>query len=275
MNARAALLASLLVLAACAGKVTDPPDALVDPYDNACPKGGGPMVEVPAPPGGAPFCIDATEVTNAAYAAWLATNPGLDLMPSECHAGPWLGRVVLDDYRPEEFGVENTLHWPVASDHDDYPVVWVTWCDAAAFCAGNGKRLCGRMGGEAISVGQNQLPELAPQISDPTASEFLYAGTRGGAQTFVYGDERDPGACWSFGVHPVGTKPTCEGGYAGIFDLDGNAAEYVNACNLTYEDSNFEGVDCVAEGVWLPAAASGVQFTVTSASVGFRCCADP
>jgi formylglycine-generating enzyme required for sulfatase activity len=288
MNARAALLPPLLVLAACAGKVTDPPDVPADPYDNTCPKSGGPMVEVPAPPGGAPFCIDATEVTNGAYGAWLATDPGPDLLPSECMAGNWLDGVQMGDYRPQDLareGFPQQLHWPVSADLELYPVVWVYWCDAAAFCAGNGKRLCGRIGGGNIPLAGNSDPALTPDLGDPMVDEFVYAATKAGTQEFVYGDAHDPGACWpelgglsSSGVatlHPVHSKPKCEGGYPGIFDLEGNAAELLDACNLTAGDSHGGGPTCAAAGGRWVDGDLGVRFTQTVDYVGFRCCADP
>jgi formylglycine-generating enzyme required for sulfatase activity len=279
----------MLAVTACDGNVTDPPDSLVDPYDNACPKSGGSMVEVPAPPGGAPFCLDATEVTNAAYATWLATGPGPELLPPECAAGPWLYGLTMGDYRPQEQGRADNpqvLHWPVSPDLDDAPVVWVYWCDAAAFCAGNGKRLCGRIGGGNIALAGNSSPAETPDLGDPSISEFVYAATRGGTRTFVYGDQHEPGACWpenggsaSSGVvtlHSVHSKPGCEGGYAGLFDLEGNAAELLDACNLTAGDGDFGGPTCAAAaGRWTVDGDVGVLFTYPTASVGFRCCADP
>ncbi|HEX4446633.1 MAG TPA: SUMF1/EgtB/PvdO family nonheme iron enzyme [Polyangiaceae bacterium] len=289
MNTRAALVGPLLALVACAGKVTDPPDAPADPYDNACPKSGGPMVEVPAPQGGAPFCIDATEVTNAAYATWLGTDPGPEFLPRQCTAGPWLYGLTMGDYRPQELervGLPQHLHWPVSAALDDEPVVWVYWCDAAAFCAGNGKRLCGRVGGGNIPLAGDFYPELTPDLGDPSVSEFVYAATRGGTQTFVYGDQHESGSCWpenggfaASGVvtlHAVHSKPRCEGGYPGIFDLQGNAAELLDACNLTAGDDHGGGPTCAAApGRWTVDGDVGVLFTYTTASVGFRCCADP
>src|SRR5262249_39830790 len=94
-----------------------------------CPTGlpGPPLIAVP-PPSGGRFCIDATEVTNAQYAAFLATNPQTSLQPARCtswngtYAGAYVGPL---------------------TGRDDYPVVGVTWCDAFAYCKWAGKRLCG------------------------------------------------------------------------------------------------------------------------------------
>src|SRR5262249_20215926 len=51
------------------------------PPCQACPGG---MVSVPVPGGMTRYCIDSTEVTPAAYAAFLATNPSTMTLPASC-----------------------------------------------------------------------------------------------------------------------------------------------------------------------------------------------
>src|SRR5262249_6416251 len=94
----------------------------------ACPMD---MVEVPHPAG--TFCIDATEVTNGAYKAFLAASPDPSAQPAFCG---W-----NTDYSPSSF------YGP-----DDHPVVYVDWCDAYAYCEAAGKRLCGAIGGGAVAT---------------------------------------------------------------------------------------------------------------------------
>jgi sulfatase modifying factor 1 len=84
-----------------------------------CPGNAGPVaIRVGAAPN--TFCIDATEVTNAQYRAFLAAK-GSDLggQPETC---TW-----NTSYLP---GV-----WPVPPTLDGFPVVTVDWCDAHAYCA--------------------------------------------------------------------------------------------------------------------------------------------
>ena len=68
--------------------------------------------------------IDATEVTNAAYAAFLADPK----RPTPCPG---------DDPTP-------LFDWPPPAGKLQHPVVNVDWCGATAYCAWKGKKLCTR-----------------------------------------------------------------------------------------------------------------------------------
>ena len=102
------------------------------------------------------FCMDATEVTNGHYAAWLETGPDPAAQPASCG---W-----NESFAPWE------QVWPVPPDHMDHPVAGVDHCDAEAYCRFAGKRLC-RAGAEAGAT-----------------EEWEAACTRGGEQAFPYGD---------------------------------------------------------------------------------------
>jgi hypothetical protein len=78
-----------------------------------------------------------------------------------------------------------------------------------------------------------------------------------------------------------GEDQSCQGGYPGVFDLVGNAAELLDACSIQNPDVfgdihviSFPG--CVLAGgadetgvteAWLPKL-------ITDSNTGFRCCAD-
>src|SRR5262249_42090560 len=66
------------------------------------------------------YCIDATEVTNQQYAVFLSKQEAT--MESQLAICAW-----NTTYVP-------THDWPVAAGRDNWPVGWVDWCDAYAFC---------------------------------------------------------------------------------------------------------------------------------------------
>ena len=112
-------------------------DQPVDPgHDDPCGKGlKGPwMVPMILPTGGS-FCADSTEVTRWQYAAFLAARYPLSEQPLHC---AW-----NDSYVP--------WYWQEQT-RDDLPAVSMDWCDARAYCAWAGKRLCGRVGGGTVSL---------------------------------------------------------------------------------------------------------------------------
>ena len=114
-------------------------------------------------------CIDATEVTNVMYGAFLAAKPSAALQPAAC---AW-----NVDYTPSG--------GPPASD--TRPVVGVDWCDAWLYCAWSGKRLCGHVG----DGGNNPTDAFA----NASMSEWYGVCTNGGASAFAYGDTFDGAKC--------------------------------------------------------------------------------
>ncbi len=233
-----------------------PPELL--PGADGCPDGAGPeMVRLPEG-----FCIDTTEVTRGQYDAWLATSPATTGQPTSC--------------------AENTDFEPACDSGENNPVVCVDWCDATAYCAAAGKRLCG---GVSDGAGYD-----FNAYADPAVSEWHAACTSGGANAYTYGNELDTQTCrggdaedyTTWGFVDVGTLPGCrspESAYSAVYDLSGNAAEWDNACDGDDPDSpcrirggSFEfndvGLRCsMAENLRWPRMRKVV-------SVGIRCCAD-
>jgi len=203
------------------------------------------------------YCIDRTEVTNAEYLTYL-NSPSIDPVP--------VGVCAWD-----------TTHVPSAAWPPDdpnaaaRPVVYVDWCDAQAYCAWAGKRLCGRVGG-------------GPVAHDPVAAGEWYRACSGGTGlSYPYGNNYIGSACNGLdnGVGStvaVGSKTTCVGGYAGIYDMSGNVLEWDDSC----ASSNGASDLCrVRGGSYEHGAANLVCANPDSthrqdklAQVGFRCCAD-
>jgi formylglycine-generating enzyme required for sulfatase activity len=234
-------------------KDDSPPDVTEEP-PFMCPGQAGPtMVNVGS------FCIDSTEVTNSQYAAFLNAGPSLGLQPAVCSFNT--------DYTPGS-------NWPYPSGQDDYPVTFVDWCDAYAFCAWAGKRLCGDIHGGSLDPGS---------FGDPTADERYYACSNGGTQDLPYGGTYTAGACNldQAGPAPVGSLAGCEGGFAGVFDLVGNVEEWLDSCTGTAGagDTCIDGTASFA----VPGTSGEATVTclfpdsdtrnLTDPNVGFRCCA--
>ncbi len=173
-----------------------------------CPTLAGPTL---VPVGSDGFCIDSTEVTRDDYAPFLASNP---TNPDPLRCG-W-----NTSFTP-------AAYWPPASNEGNYPVGGVDWCDAFAYCAWAGKRLCGDIAGGSVPGGS---------YADPSQSQWMAACSADGAQSLPYGNTFVPGACNdqsldAGGPIAVASLPTCQGGFAGIFDMIGNLDEWEDCCD--------------------------------------------
>jgi formylglycine-generating enzyme len=160
------------------------------------------------------FYLDKTEVTNADFKKFIDKNPAWqkDKIPTEFHNGKY-----LQDWNGHEFpkGKEN------------YPVVFVTWYAAAAFCQTQGKRL-------------------------PTEAEWEFAA-RGGLKDklFPWGDEMPDKTRVNFyesnlkAATKVGSYP---GNGYGLFDMAGNVWEFLADEWQLYSSSTDLQVNPVAGG---------------------------
>ena len=214
------------------------------------------------------YWIDATEVTRGQYAAWLATMPATMGQPSFC---AWNTSFTADATCMNGSGVCKT-------SCTGHPQVCVDWCDAYAYCAALGKRLCGAIGGGAN-------PRAA--FANPAKSQWYGACASGfNGYLYPYGDTYDPHACngWDKGPEATvatGTIAECqssESGYEGVYDLSGNAREWDDCCDDTTGALDI----CILRGGAFASSApymrcdsinEGNRSSVYG-DVGFRCCAD-
>jgi formylglycine-generating enzyme len=228
-------------------------DTGTDAGSFTCPSGtkGPTMVNV----GG--YCIDSTEVTTTQYSAFLVAK-GSDTsgQPAEC---AW-----NTSYTP--------LFWP-QTGLELHPVMGLDWCDARAYCAWAGKRLCGKIGGGAA-------PFSTP--TSATASQWYRACSFSGARTYPYGSGYVAAACQDGSIKPAktvpaGTKLGCEGGYTGLFDMSGEVQEWEDSCDGT----SGTGDSChVRGGMIYDATPSDLTCATPRAlarntkndHTGFRCC---
>jgi len=215
------------------------------------------------------FCIDERETTFADYRAFVADDAGASSagssVPAEC--------AFKTSFLP--------LDWPRAVAEDPLPASEVDWCDAWAYCAWAGKRLCGGDHGAALPFAS---------LTDPT-DEWFRACTNGRTTKFPYGTSFDVRICnvagYAGGTNQVeapGAATACHGLAAPldrVTDLVGNVAEWTRSCE------HLDGVDAAAEACHL----RGAHFYAASqdgcndddslpraeeeTKAGIRCCADP
>jgi hypothetical protein len=213
------------------------------------------------------FCVDSTPVTNAQYADFLSqATPATLSQPAVCQQ--WNTTFTPTSGYPFHAGVEN------------YPVVYVNYCDAWAYCHWAGKRLCGRVGFPTAAFG------------DVLSGELYYACSGGATHphAYSYGDTLDPSACdtdvcvdgsatSSGHIDPVGVNKRCQSiVYPGLYDLN-NALEVIldmcetgdasdgsgDVCQLSNPDYCEE--ECATTGNYLGRSYS-------SGMAGIRCCSD-
>ncbi len=244
----------------CAANVAEPLGCVTQasPVTVCCTAGADPCPKgmfLASPPGQTPYCVDTTEVTQQAYADFLATSPPTAGQPAYCGFNT--------NYQPNQ--------WPPAPGEESLPVTNVDWCDAYAYCAWAGKRLCGKIGGGAADPAA---------FTDPATSQWYAACSKGGTQMFPYGNTQVDGVCAdnnnnNNGPSPVASFPCCVGGYPGLYDMVGNVQEWEDAC----EAQNGSGDACRVRGAaYNTNSAMGCADDRTQGRsyradrVGFRCC---
>lgn len=231
------------------------------------------MVQVPS--NGLPYCIDSTEVTRGQYAVFVSDVAHHTYNPAPDPRCAWNTDVEVNAVcAPTEVGDAG------AAGADELPVTCINWCDAFSFCDWAGKRLCGTIGSTAT---------LSPnyEAADKNVSQWENACSANGTQTFPYKGPFADGGCNVEGPYAnpelaaVGAYAQCNGGYDGIYDMAGNASEWVNACNSA-DGGDESQVTCVRIGgsymraTQFPTGAcadygSNARLN-TSQDVGFRCC---
>jgi len=242
------------------------------------------QVTIQGTTGTASYGIDATEVTRLQYATWLASNPPLP-PTSDVDCG-WMSQAGA------KYTVEPAcMVQPQTTCQDTaacaaYPQVCVTWCGASAYCDAVGKHLCGKIGGGA-SAGVGE--------ADASLNQWYRACSSGGTNAYPYGPTYNSKACngssyWatanSATATPAGSLPGCQSaidGFAGVFDLSGNVAEWEASCPMVVAGparpcntrggsyqfiSNAQGAEVACGRV------ESQPFGYGRLDVGFRCCSN-
>ena len=187
---------ALVATLSCGGRTDDAPAGTGGVSGGGCPTEHGPnMVALPKSGStGERYCMDATEVTQADYAAFLASSATESSLCAKAAS------------------LEPTCSWtPVETPNA--PVVCVEWCAAASYCTWAGKRLCREGDGR----------EWRDGCSNGGVTRYPYGDTYDAKRcTAAFGGE----------LHDVGTEPECRGSktpYTGLYDLFGSVEEWVDA----------------------------------------------
>lgn len=214
-----------------------------------------PLIKIARPDGG-DYEIEAYEVKQSQYQLFLRAKAGDTSGQSAACA---TNTSFLPSYLWDPVGIPNR------------PVVGIDWCDAKAYCEWAGRHLCGGFNARLTASGDGV---------DPEKSEWAFACTKGGTQSFPYGSTGDVSACvvskgLSGHSENVGSDPKCVGGAEGLYDMVGNVSEWVDACDP-------DGGRCaIVGGSWHSGTAPvqcnllflGVNYTYAD-DLGVRCCKD-
>jgi sulfatase modifying factor 1 len=249
-------------------------DCMKTAATHQCDPAGGTCIDVD---------IDATEVTFRDYYAWLSKAP-----PVEVPGCSWKGTFAPDDDCLNGARLPCAVSGAPTCDADascaasapdcstsSFPIVCVDWCDAAAYCISQGRRLCGRLSGGATPF---------DSFKEPGQSTWMNACSAGGQ--FIYGSGDIPPLDCSYadmGMYEAGSRDGCGSpspGYSRFKDLSGNAAEWEDSCRWVsdaapgqYDECHIRGGSHVGvlERVRCDANETLRRSEVRS-DLGFRCC---
>jgi formylglycine-generating enzyme required for sulfatase activity len=223
-------------------------------------------VVVSVPGGASTYCIDATEVTQAQYAAFLAAKAG-DTGGQASHCA-W-----NSSFQPAASNGDCTASSFTPSTRPHHPVTCVDWCDAVAYCKWAGMRLCGAIGGGATDYKNQNLP---------SKSQWHNACSSSGVNTYTYGNSFNPLACngVDYGAsstiavtQAVACRPPSSP-FRNVRDMSGNVWEWEDACKKYSSPSD----TCHVRGGGFATSTLQcsrelmIQRNAVRADVGFRCC---
>jgi formylglycine-generating enzyme len=259
------------------------------PTELACPSGtaGGKQVLIPLADGTG-YCIDQLEVTRGDYKVFLdSTKADTSGQPPECVENKSFEPPFED---PFHSGKACPIESWALDKYPDRPVVCVDFCDAYAYCAWAGKRLCGKVGASPKGIQVIDGWQVA-QIAGTTSGEWSYACSQGGKTTYPYGDTYQPGACidqaridqegYVDATLPKIEGETCHGTEAPfdqIYHLSGSVSEWLNLCDPTMFGcalfvASSGDVTLDKDATSCDAATTFNMHNNYQADLGFRCCA--
>lgn len=265
------------------------------PEDLGCPSGlpGAELVRLQTQEG-VVFCMDQREVTWGEYDAFLTAKRGdVSGQPPECS---WNRGYEPEYYVPNDTNYTSTkCEEAVRPVSKDAAANCLDFCDALAYCAWAGKRLCGAVGVKAADGGVMLFEDAGVDLTKPT-TEYGYACTQGGTTKYPYGDDYEAARCDAFfwGRPDAGAPPAvgavegnpCHGArppFDQIYGLVGAMDQWSGLCRVNQQPVGPPTLSCMIAGAYpsvsdVPGCLEDVGTTGAaskSASIGLRCCADP
>jgi formylglycine-generating enzyme len=245
----------------------------VDAQAPSLPDGGtyaGAALLPVALPGGRCAWVDATEVSQSDYGAFLAANPN-PTIPNEAPCG-WKGTSDAGNpYAPSPSCLPMaTTDVAYNSSDAQLPQVCIDTCDALAFCAWAGKSLCqGTLTSFPDPPPDN--PWFAACSPSGEVLDYPYGGTTYESDK-CNGANTCPCALWDVGSTNACLSPN------GAKDQSGNVAEMSNDCERSQDMAD----ECLVYGGNVGSAAESLtcgnpvtqQRGFASDVVGFRCCVE-
>lgn len=206
-------------------------------------KGGPDMVRVGRLDGSC-FWIDRTEVTTAQYQQFLDASAA-DVPACAAHNSS------LSEGLPK--GAAPGL-----------PVTGVDWCDAAAFCAWAGKRLCG-----VYDFSGGSKSEYETVCTDGDHDGFSFAQVFSLAAANCLGNAAAPSNVAS---HPACVTPS------GVYDLVGNVREWTSECDSVEWSSSCKlrggSFQSTSASDWGCLQTASAPRDRVAPDLGFRCCSE-
>ncbi len=197
-----------------------------------CPDGD----KIPIVVGTASFSIDATEVTVEQYSRFLQVRGVLpraragDRCSFNESYEPVVASMNVDDNCVSAFDYQRFL-----TESPDRPVVCVDVCDARDYCSWVHGRLCGGTNGRVLGTNDRA-----------TNAEEWFLACGGASQAYCYGATFTRDACNVGGSRhggisvAVASIPECEGPVAGLYDMNGNVNEWIDACDASSDSPAFD-----------------------------------
>ena len=216
--------------------------------------------------------FDGTEVTNAEYASFVSLDVDPKTQPTFCSYNA--------SFVP-------SAQWPATAENANKPVEYVDWCDAYAYCAWAGRRLCGNIGGGTNDVGEWDNGDQSEWFNGCT--DYNFGSGASGYQRYPYSDTYGPKSCNGHdrsdgGTIAAGSLASCEGGAPGLYDMSGNVTEWEDSCTdsdpLDASAEASAAAHCRVRGGSFASDAGDLECvsdvllarTTNAAGVGFRCC---
>jgi formylglycine-generating enzyme len=282
-----------------AGGSSGAPGASTPPAPVDCDKQrrGAKMVRIERKAQGDAFCIDATETTQKEYRVF---QNEVGQAPSKYDSDAYCQVNNANGYAPQLSPPRDDQSpacglpdlW-TAGKTDDRPATCVDWCDASAYCAWAGKRLCGMRDGARGTTDMVLDAKGDPTfVASPSlSSEWVEACSQG--EPAKAAEVAQPEGCVlparedapeSSTLVDVGGRDTCRGTtppYDQVSELAGNVEEWTAECEvgklaegqplcLARGPNPFDRVRVA--GACASAAPHGVRRA--GSRTGFRCCAD-